>query len=92
MVYDDEGQPFSVRYHLLAPMLLNEVQKQHHKIDQQAAVIAKQVTAIEHLTARLEPKTQLLLPATGWGRPVRDLSDTMIVSYGLLPPGIWVPG
>ena len=33
VVYDDEGQPFSVRYHLLAPMLLNELQKQQRAIE-----------------------------------------------------------
>ena len=33
MVYDDAGEPFSVRYHLLAPPLLNELQKQERKIE-----------------------------------------------------------
>jgi hypothetical protein len=28
-VYDKDGQPYSVKYQLLAPMLLNELQKEH---------------------------------------------------------------
>ena len=32
VVHDEQGKPFTVRYHLLAPMLLNELQKQEHVI------------------------------------------------------------
>jgi Chaperone of endosialidase len=35
VAYDDEGQIHSVRYQLLAPMLLNEVQKQNAQIQKQ---------------------------------------------------------
>jgi hypothetical protein len=38
--YDNEGQPLAVRYHLINAMLLNEVQKQHAQIEEQAAEIA----------------------------------------------------
>ncbi len=35
--YDEQGQPFTVRYHAVNAMLLNEVQKQHGTIAAQAA-------------------------------------------------------
>ena len=31
MVYDDEEQPVTVKYHLLSSLLLNELQKQHRQ-------------------------------------------------------------
>ena len=46
---DDDGKPFSVRYHLLSPMLLNEVQRQQRVIDSQAKTIADLVDRIERL-------------------------------------------
>ena len=30
VVYDEKGQPFTVKYHEMAPMLLNEMKKQQH--------------------------------------------------------------
>ena len=47
VVRDHEGKPFSVNYHFLAPMLLNEVQKQH-------AVIQEQTARIQNLEERLQ--------------------------------------
>jgi hypothetical protein len=44
---DAEGRPYSVRYHLLAPMLLNEVQGQQH-------AIAELETHLEGLEQRLD--------------------------------------
>jgi hypothetical protein len=46
VVYDKDGQVQTVRYHFVNAMLLNEVQKQRHTIEQQQA-------EIEALTARL---------------------------------------
>lgn len=34
-VYDEEGEPYTVRYHLLPSLLLNELQKQHRRIQVQ---------------------------------------------------------
>jgi len=34
VVYDAEGRPYSARCHLLAPMLLNEMQKQQRTIEE----------------------------------------------------------
>ena len=53
VVYDDEGRPFSVRYHLLAPMLLNEVQKQQREMQKQQLRGREQQQTIEMLVARL---------------------------------------
>ena len=40
VVYDEEGLPETVRYHLLSTMLLNEVQKEHARNEVQDAAIA----------------------------------------------------
>ena len=39
--YNDQGEPNSVYYQFLAPMLLNELQKQHHTIEKQQADIER---------------------------------------------------
>ena len=31
VAYDKDGQPYTVKYQYLAPMLLNEMQKQYHE-------------------------------------------------------------
>ena len=53
-MYDAGGTPAAVRYHLLAPMLLNEIHTQQCDIETQAAVIAAQREQIAALAARLE--------------------------------------
>jgi hypothetical protein len=40
VVYDDEGRPETIKYHLLGTMLLNELQKEHQRNDAQQAEIA----------------------------------------------------
>jgi hypothetical protein len=44
--YDKQGKPFTVYYHLLTPMLLNELQKAHSQIGQIRA--AHQAEAVAH--------------------------------------------
>ena len=39
--YDDKGQPFTVRYHAVNVMLLNEIQKQKAQLDEQEARLKK---------------------------------------------------
>ncbi len=54
--YDDKGKPFTVRYHAVNAMLLNEVQKQHAAIEQQKAQLQGQearIRRLEALVARL---------------------------------------
>ena len=55
VAYDDAGQPYSVRYHVLPAMLLNEVQKQQQ-------LIAAMAARIERLEAR---------PQLAWVEPIR---------------------
>lgn len=56
VVRDAAGNPFSVNYHFLAPMLLNEVQRQH-------GVIQEQKARIESLEERLERLERALAAA-----------------------------
>jgi hypothetical protein len=53
VVYGEDGQPQTVRYHLLTPMLLNELQKQHAVAAAQEEVIKTQQKQIEDLQQRL---------------------------------------
>jgi hypothetical protein len=47
VIYEEAGEPFAVRYHLLTPLLLNELQKEQRTNRRQEAEIRR-------LTARLE--------------------------------------
>jgi hypothetical protein len=47
VAYDNDGQPYSVRYQYLTTMLLNEVQKQYHRAEAGAKVISQQEDKIE---------------------------------------------
>lgn len=50
VAYDNDGQPYSVRYQYLATMLLNEVQKQYRRAEAEANVIEE----LEQRLSRLE--------------------------------------
>ncbi len=54
VVYDTNGDPETVRYHLLPTLLLNELQKQRRQLGEQAQTIV-------NLKARLEQLERLLL-------------------------------
>jgi trimeric autotransporter adhesin len=54
VVYDRDGKPETVRYHLVNALLLNEVQKQHRTIEEQNETIQK-------LSARLARVEALLV-------------------------------
>ena len=41
VAFGEDGAPYSVRYHLLTPMLLAELQRQQRTIADQAAAIAE---------------------------------------------------
>jgi hypothetical protein len=58
---DRDGQPEGVRYHLITPLLLNEVQKQRRiaealekRIEQQNEIIEQQKETIDHEQAEIE--------------------------------------
>jgi hypothetical protein len=63
VVSDAEGQPYSVRYHVLPSMLLNEMQKQQRTDESQAGVIEEQRQVIAALASRLEKVEQTLTAA-----------------------------
>ncbi|HEV3459667.1 MAG TPA: tail fiber domain-containing protein, partial [Thermoanaerobaculia bacterium] len=50
--YDSAGKPLALRYNFLNAMLLEQVQKQHAKIEEQSARIEAQRSQIEDLTRR----------------------------------------
>jgi hypothetical protein len=52
-VFNKEGQPETVAYHLLAGLLLNELQKEH-------AVVGEQRQAIDHAMAQLAAQQSLI--------------------------------
>jgi hypothetical protein len=53
VTFDRNGQPEGVRYHLITPLLLNEVQKQNRTVEAQEETIEQQKAEIEGLKARL---------------------------------------
>jgi hypothetical protein len=54
VAYDNDGQPYSVRYQYLATMLLNEVQQQYRRAEKQSEVIAAQQQEIETLKRQFQ--------------------------------------
>jgi trimeric autotransporter adhesin len=64
VVRDKEGKPYSVRYDQVNAMLLNEFLKEHHKVEEQGATIARLERQIETLTAGLQ-KVSAQLELTG---------------------------
>jgi hypothetical protein len=53
VAYDNDGQPYTVRYQYITAMLLNEVQKQYHCAETQSEVIKAQEQKIDDLEQRL---------------------------------------
>ena len=66
VVYDDDGMPFTVKYHLLGTMLLNELQKQHERDEAQARELEQLRAEVRELRA-IESRMEAieLLVATG---------------------------
>jgi hypothetical protein len=59
--YDKLGQPRAVYYHMLAPLLLNELQREHSKltvlrahVEQQSQIIAELRSALEAQSHRID--------------------------------------
>jgi len=72
VVYDEEGQPYSVKYHLLAPMLLNEVQRLSRRVvelenrdlklrslEAEMASLRRRSSELERLQARYQEQAGL---------------------------------
>jgi hypothetical protein len=56
VVYDEEGQPFAVKYHLLSSMLLNELKKLHERVEAQGAERARELEELEARLAAVESR------------------------------------
>jgi hypothetical protein len=54
---DPEGQPYSVRYHVLPSLLLNETQKQQRVIEEQQQVIAALTGRLDSIEQQLAAKS-----------------------------------
>jgi trimeric autotransporter adhesin len=54
VVRNDNGEIYTVRYEAVNAMLLNEFLKEHRKVEEQGAMIAKQQKQIEALTATVQ--------------------------------------
>jgi endosialidase-like protein len=63
---DTDGKAYTVRYEAVNAMLLNEFLKEHRKVEEQGAIIAKQQKQIEALTAGLQKvsaQVEMIRPA-----------------------------
>jgi len=60
VAYDNDGQPYSVRYQYLITMLLHEAQKQYHRAEAEAKVITAQEQKIDELEQRLSRLERLI--------------------------------
>ena len=78
--YDKDGQPTSVKYQSLAPMLLNEVQKQNAQLQDQNVRLQNQVQVQQEENRKLEDRLAALeaqlstltaAPVLARGRPIR---------------------
>ena len=52
--YDKEGKPFTVYYHLLTPLMLNELQKAHRRSEEQAEAMKAQKAEIDALKVTVQ--------------------------------------
>ncbi len=55
VAYDQDGQPYTVRYRYLVPMLLNELQKQHATVATQQDELQSQLQQIKTAAADAGP-------------------------------------
>jgi len=62
--YDKQGKPFTVYYHLLTPIMLNELQKQHHLVEAQHAASIADKAAVAALRSEVA-SLKLQLAAQG---------------------------
>ncbi len=63
VAYDQDGAPYTLKYQYLAPMLLNELQKQHAVVAAQQDVIKTQQEEIKEMQQRLS-RLESLIPQT----------------------------
>jgi hypothetical protein len=49
-----EGKPYTVRYHAVNAMLLNEFLKEHRKVEKLEATVASLVTTVKEQTEQIQ--------------------------------------
>lgn len=69
VAYNADGSPYTVRYQFLSSMLLNEVQKQYRRSQEQADVIGSQQQEINELKDRLSRIEKMLSSGAANGEP-----------------------
>ena len=57
VVYDDEGKPFTVKYHILSSMLLNEMKEQALEMARQRSEFEVRLAALESRASSAAPLT-----------------------------------
>jgi hypothetical protein len=64
VIYDSDGEPYTVRYDAVNAMLLNEFLKEHRHVQEQDAIIARQQKQIDALAAGLQKVSAQLATAS----------------------------
>ena len=59
VVYDEEGKPFTVKYHLLSSMLVNELQKLHERAGKLEEAGARALAELDELRAEVSRLQQM---------------------------------
>jgi hypothetical protein len=65
VVYDQAGEPQTVRYHLLPAMLLNELQKQHRRIVEQAETTTAMRAQLSEQARTIEAQAETIAGLKG---------------------------
>ena len=60
VVYNDKGQPETIAYQMLAPLLLNELQREHARAEKENRDLRRQLTAVNAQLAQLRQVTARL--------------------------------
>ncbi len=74
VVYDNDGQPQTIRYHLLTPMLLNELIKQHKLAAEQQELIKTQQDRLFDQEKRMSTQEDKL---AGQTRQIEELQQRL---------------
>jgi len=64
VIYDSDGEPYTVRYDAVNALLLNEFRKEHRHVQEQDALIARQQKQIDALAAGLRKVSAQLATAS----------------------------
>ncbi len=62
VVYDEEGQPFTVKYHVLSSMLVNELKKERARSEAQDSAHDRELVALRNRLAALESQVSGGMP------------------------------